>query len=579
MCGIACVAGDSNSAKYCYEALSQLEYRGYDSAGIAGIIEREIEIFKKEGRVKNIQSFADEFKAELVISHTRWATHGKPSDINSHPHLSNDKKIAIVHNGIIENYKDIKKHCQSQGVVFASDTDSECISQLISIEQGNILEKVKAATSMLKGSYALGILSLEDNAIVACAKESPLYIAKTTNGNMVASDVICFNGIASEYYAVKQNEYVLITKDEIIVYTKDFEKKKVQYLSLDSLNINVDLAGNKYYMLKEIKEIPKVINKIASTTEQINSKVLKLFEGKKTIKIIGCGTAYHASMYGAKVLQDALRVPCDACVASEFIYANNIIDSKTLCIFVSQSGETADTLSAQKLCKQSGAKTLAITNVEYSALAKVCDEYLSVYAGREIAVASTKAYIAQILIFYLLAKKLKGESFDLKPLEKSAKQMIKIDEELVNYVTKENKIFYLGRQLDYVSALEAALKLKEITYKGAEGYAAGELKHGTIALIEDNTLVIVFATDEAIIDKTLSGLQEVKARGAKIVLVSYKKYKTKDADYFIEVPKLDKELSCILSILPLQLLAFKVCIKLNLNPDKPRNLAKSVTVE
>ncbi len=582
MCGIACVAGGKNSGEFCYKALEKLEYRGYDSAGIAYLDKGEIKVFKQEGCVKNIEQVSKDCKSKLVITHTRWATHGKPSQINAHPHLSYDKSIAVVHNGIIENHQDIKN--KLKGFSFVSETDTECVANLIASKSGTILQKVKKSVEELKGSYALAILDKKSRSIVATRKKSPLYVAQTIQGNMIASDIICFAKIAKSYYELKEGEFAKVTEHKLEIYDRNFVSIKPEFTMLDESSQDASKQGFEFFMEKEINEIPAVIKKIYTEYKcpSLISKALKIFDNIDSVILIGCGTAYHASLYGAKVLSCAINKPCEAYIASEYKYSNPIIKN-SLAIFVSQSGETADTIGCATLLKNQGVKTLAITNVCHSSLAKLCDVCLPVFAGAEIAVASTKAYVAQILVLYILAKYLANSEYDLKDIEHLADdaiKMINIDEDLVNFIKESQKVFFIGRQFDSITAKESALKLKEISYKSAEGYPAGELKHGTIALIEPNTPVIVFATCKYLLEKTLSSGEEVRARGAKVIVVAPKDFMPHGYNYEVELPcGYGSDILSILAVIPFQLLAFKVSKALGYNPDKPRNLAKSVTVE
>lgn len=584
MCGIACVAGGKGSAIECYKALSKLEYRGYDSAGMAYLTKDEICLKKQTGMVAGIEKFAKNCKAGLVISHTRWATHGKPTEENAHPHLSYSKELAIVHNGIIENFMQIKSNLEKEGIKFKSQTDSECIANLIASKKGKIIEKVRASIKQLVGSYAIAILDKKSKRIVATRKISPLFISKTKKGVMVASDIICFNGIASSYYSLKEGEIAVVSSRGFKLFDENGKQIKPCYSKLTQTEEEVSKQGYQYFMEKEICEIPAVIKRIQMQykNKEVLKSALKLFDGVKNVVLVGCGTAYHASMYGASVLQKVLGVPCEAKIASELKYSNIIIDN-TLAIFVSQSGETADTLGCATLFKERQAKTLAITNVMHSGLAKMCDAVLPVFAGAEIAVASTKAYVAQILVLYLLARCLENSDYDFKDLENladDAKNLINIDEEILELVKNATRVFFVGRGLDSITALESALKLKEISYKSAEGYPAGELKHGTIALIDEGSPVFVIATNKDMLDKTLNSGQEVKARGAKVIVVTFKSASVSGFDYKIDLPDAySSELLSIISVIPFQLLAFKASVLLGNNPDKPRNLAKSVTVE
>ncbi|MBQ3158628.1 MAG: glutamine--fructose-6-phosphate transaminase (isomerizing), partial [Clostridia bacterium] len=523
MCGIACLIGGKTAPIDCYKALEKLEYRGYDSAGMACITKDEILVHKKQGRVENLKEFALNTKASIVISHTRWATHGAPSEVNAHPHLSQNKDIALVHNGIIENYKEITESLKKKGINLVSQTDSESALELIANESGTLLEKTKKAIKQINGSYAFAIIDKKTKSIIGVRKNSPLYVAKTKQGIMLASDIICFNSLADSYYLLEEGEFVCISKRKIKIYDSELNTIKPQFTSLENVDHNADKMGYEYFMEKEIKEIPAVIKKIVSAyqNKELLEKVSPLFENINKIVLIGCGTAYHACMYGAKVLSRAIKKDCNAYIASEYKYSDPIIDHNTLGIFVSQSGETADTLGCVKLLKEKGAETLAVTNVLHSALVKMCDNYLPVFAGAEIGVASTKAYVAQILVLFILSKYLEDKEYIMNEeltLADKALKVIDINDEIVEFVVNNSKAFYIGRGFDSITALEGALKLKEIAYISAEGYPAGELKHGTIALIEDNTPVIVLATEKSLLEKTMSACEEVCSRGAKVIV-------------------------------------------------------------
>lgn len=585
MCGIVGVIADSDASKICYNSLEKLEYRGYDSAGIAGVNGEKINVFKKQGRVDNIKGFCFKNKDNIVIAHTRWATHGRPNEENAHPQLSFDKSIALVHNGIIENYQEIKNRLINQNISFVSETDTEVVCNLIATKNGSLLEKVQNACKEIVGSFAFAVIDNKSKEIVVAKNNSPLYVGFSENLKMVASDKICFAGKDLLNYTLEDGNFAVLTNKSVDIFDKNLNKIDAKFQKENLSDDEINLCGHKHYMEKEIFEIPAVIKRISA--EYLNFDKIKnavqLFNNINKIVLVACGTAYHASMYGAKVLKKATNKEADAFIASEFRYSSPIITDKTLAIFVSQSGETADTLAALKLCKENNAKTLAITNVPYSAIATGCDENLHICAGKEIGVASTKAYVAQILVLYILSKYIENNSYDISEienLEENAKQMMFIDENIVKMVLSKQKVFYIGRQFDYISSLESALKLKEISYKSAEGYAAGELKHGTIALIEKGTPVFVFATDENLFDKTLVSAEEVKSRGAKVILISPKSKNSQICDYKIDLPDgLSTELCSIIDLIPMQLLALETTVKLGLNPDKPRNLAKSVTVE
>jgi len=585
MCGIVGVIAEENASQICYNSLEKLEYRGYDSAGIAGFDGKSINVFKKQGRVENIKGYCFKNKDNIVIAHTRWATHGKPSEENAHPQLSFDKSIALVHNGIIENYQEIKERLSKQKINFVSETDTEVVCSLIATKTGSLLEKVHSASKEIVGSYAFAVIDNKSKEIVVAKNNSPLYVGFSKTLKMVASDKICFAGKDLANFTLEDGYFAVLSESGVEVFDKDLKKINAKFEKDNLSDDEINLCGHKHYMEKEIYEIPAVIKRISAeylNFEKIKNAV-KLFENIDKIVLVACGTAYHASMYGAKVLKKATNKEADAFIASEFRYSSPIINDKTLAIFVSQSGETADTLAALKLCKEKQAKTLAITNVPYSAIATGCDVNLHICAGKEIGVASTKAYVAQILVLYILSKYVENNLYDISEVEKleeSAKQMLSIDENIVKMVVSKQKVFYIGRQFDYISSLESALKLKEISYKSAEGYAAGELKHGTIALIEKDTPVFVFATDDWLFDKTLVSAEEVKSRGAKVILISPKSKNSQICDFKINLSdNLSTELCSIIDLIPMQLLALYTTTSLGLNPDKPRNLAKSVTVE
>lgn len=585
MCGIACLVGNKRAPEECYNALEKLEYRGYDSAGMALLTKEGIVIHKKQGRVENLKDFAFNSCSNIVISHTRWATHGEPNEINAHPHISQNKELALVHNGIIENYKELKEKLKEKGVNPVSQTDSEIALEIIAEEEGTVLQKVKNALKKLKGSYSFAIIDKKTKSIIGVRKNSPLYVAKTTKGIMLASDIICFNSLAVEYHLVQENEIIQISKGKLKIFDENLKQVSISFTKMMDVGHIADKMGFEYFMEKEIREIPAVIKRIVSNYQdkKIIKEVVPFFNDIEKIVLIGCGTAYHACMYGAKLLSSVLNIDCNAYIASEYKYSRPIISEKTLGIFVSQSGETADTLGCINLFKEKGAKTLAVTNVLHSAIVNICDGKLPVFAGAEIGVASTKAYVAQILVLYLLSKHLENPDYELieeLTLADKSKQVIKIDKEIVELIKASSKVFYIGRGYDSISSLEGALKLKEIAYISAEGYPAGELKHGTIALIEKGTPVIVFATEKKLFEKTMSACEEVCSRGAKVIVVCVNDTKIRDEFYKIELPSCEnEELESILSIIPLQLLAFEVSKGLGYNPDKPRNLAKSVTVE
>lgn len=583
MCGIVGIASRFNIAKNCYTALEKLEYRGYDSAGIVGINKKQIQVFKKQGRVKSIKDFCEKANFKTAIAHTRWATHGRPCEENAHPIVSFSGKIAIVHNGIIENYLELKQDLEKQGVVFRTQTDTEIICNLIEKQEGNILEKVKKACDKLVGSYAFAVICEGKNELVVARKSSPLYVGFTRFGNMVASDVLCFEKNA-KYCPLEDGEFALVSKTKIQIYSNSLEKEKKNFVTIQTGGEETNLCGFDFYMEKEINETPAVLKRVI---EEYRGKTkilpaIKLFQGVKNVEIIACGTAYHSGLYGAKILQETLGISVKSNIASEFRYEKNNVKENTLAILVSQSGETADTLRAGEMCKKNGYKILAIINAMESSMSRLADVSLNIFAGKEIGVASTKAYSAMCLVFYILANYLKNENYDTFEIEKLAdlsKDVLKVDKEIVEIVKNSNRVFFIGRQYDSISSLEGALKVKEISYKSAEGYPAGELKHGTLALIGSGTPVFVLSTDKDMHDKTMASAEEVSSRGGTIILIAPHGFDKGCANYVIRIGNLEREIAPILSIIPLQTIAFETAKTMGLNPDKPRNLAKSVTVE
>lgn len=579
MCGIVCLCG-KDAGKDCFTALKKLEYRGYDSAGMAGLKDGGIVCHKEKGRVQNLEGFALNFDASLVIAHTRWATHGQPSQLNAHPHLAFDGSLALVHNGIIENYQQLKKDLEKRGITSVSQTDTEVAANLIAAERGSPLKKVRSACQKMVGSFAFGVLFKDEGVVIGTRRGSPLYFARTNCGDMLSSDIVCFMGKANQFYAIKEGEFLCMGQSFVQLYNADLEPIDMVYEKLDKDETSISLNGYDSYMEKEIHDIPPMLSRLAQA--YLDGQKLKdasrLFEGKSRIVLVGCGTAYHASMFGAKVLGEALGLPAHAYIASELKYSKEKFKD-TIAIFVSQSGETADTLGCVNIFAGGGNNTVAITNVEHSALARSCQMYLPVMAGVELAVASTKAYVAQIMVLYMLSLFLTGRLCEklLAPLGPAAEQVIKSYDKLVELLLPAQRVFFIGRGYDSITSLEAALKLKEITYKSAEGYPAGELKHGTIALIERGTPVVIFATNDELFEKTMASAKEVKSRGAVTVLVSPR---DGDCDICLKLPHLDDEVAySLISIIPFQILSYKVCTGLGLDADKPRNLAKSVTVE
>ena len=608
MCGIVGYLGKRQATDVLIEGLSKLEYRGYDSAGVAVNTGNKLEIRKFKGRLAILEKDLQikPICGHLGIGHTRWATHGEPSDVNAHPHFNMDKTIAVVHNGIIENYLELRAELESEGVKFLSQTDTEIVAHMISkYYDGNLLEAVYKATERFRGAYALGVVCADnENELVAVRKDSPLVVGLGEDENMIASDIPAILKYTRKVYFLENGEFVHIQGQKVTILN---ENKEIVDKQINEITWDVESAskgGFDSFMAKEIHEQPKGVEDTLLRRLDENGKI-KLDDIKITkenldkinkIYIVACGTAYHAGLVGKYAIEKFAKIPVITDIASEFRYSDPFVDENTLLIIVSQSGETADTLAALRDAKEKGARVLSITNVVGSSIARESDDIFYTWAGPEIAVASTKAYTTQLMAFYMIALNLaqtKGsisedEYFNmiekLKEIPSKVEKVLECDD-LVLDIAKELKdkkdIFYLGRGLDYALAMEGALKIKEISYTHAEAFAAGELKHGTIALIEDGTPVIVIATQELLFEKMISNMQEVKARGAKVIAISkeHNKEVEKSADRVIYLPEIDDMLSSILSVIPMQLLAYHVAKLRGCDIDKPRNLAKSVTVE
>ena len=603
MCGIVGYVGNKEAKKILLEGLTKLEYRGYDSAGFAVMNDNNIGCLKCKGRVKNLieDKSINEFIGNLGIAHTRWATHGEPSTRNSHPHLDNEGKIAVVHNGIIENYVELKNSLLEKGYVFLSDTDTEVIPNLIDYyyklnNNENFLKAVKQATDDLLGSYALEIISIYNpEEIIVTRKDSPLVVGKGVGENYICSDVPAVLSYTNVFYYLGEKEFAVITKNDIKFYNNNLENISKDAKIVDWENSAADKGNFEDYMLKEIFEQPR---KVEETFDIANLKGLELekdyLKSINKIVIVACGTAKNAGTVAKNIFEALCRIETLVEVASEFRYRNPIIDNKTLAIFISQSGETADTIAALKLAKSKGAKTVAVTNVKGSSITREADFSIYTLAGPEIAVASTKAYTSQIALLTLMAMDFaeKLERVNKEVIESIKAEIPEISSK-INYVL-ENKekyhdiakdiinnrdVFFIGRGIDYAVAEEGALKLKEISYIHAESYSSGELKHGPIALIEKDVPVIGIITDEDLVEKSVSNMQEVISRGAKSIIVTNQEIDSDNFNYVINIPKINKLLSPILSVIPLQLISYYAAKEKSLDVDKPRNLAKSVTVE
>ena len=609
MCGIVGYLGNRQATEVLVEGLSKLEYRGYDSAGVAVNVGNELEIRKFKGRLAILAEDLENnpINGGLGIGHTRWATHGEPSDVNSHPHFNMAKTIAVVHNGIIENYMELREELQAEGVVFLSQTDTEVVAHLVDkFYEGNLLDAVYKATEKLRGAYALGVICKDNNnELVAVRKDSPLIVGIGEDENFIASDIPAILKYTRNVYFLENDEYVHIQGSNVTILD---ENRNVVEKELNEITWDVEAAskaGYDHFMLKEIYEQPSGVKE--TLIRRLNSDgEIQLDDIKMTnedlekinrVYIVACGTAYHAGLVGKFAIEKFAHIPVITDIASEFRYRDPFIDDKTLLILVSQSGETADTLASLRYAKEKGARILSVTNVVGSSIARESDDVFYTWAGPEISVASTKAYTTQLVSFYMIAldfaikkgtisreyynemiEKLK----DMPELvSKALEQETHIKEDVAKELKNATSAFYLGRGLDYNLAMEGALKIKEISYIHAEAFAAGELKHGTIALIEEGTPVIAIATQEELFEKMVSNMQEVKARGAYVIAIAqeHNKEVEKAADKVIYIPNVDDILSSILTVLPLQLLSYYVAVQRGCDVDKPRNLAKSVTVE
>ena len=606
MCGIVGYIGRGNTKKIILQGLKTLEYRGYDSSGIALISKGNIVVEKKAGRIEKLEESiaGKDYPSDIGIGHTRWATHGVPSDKNSHPHYSMDKSVAVVHNGIIENYQNLRKELVGKGFIFSSDTDTEVISQLIQdMYNGDILDTVEKVIKRLEGSYAIGVIHKDHPNELICAKEhSPLVIGIGNGENFIASDVSALLKYTKDVYYLEDGDIATLKIGSVEIFDRDKKTVSREKKHIDWSLEQATKCGYPHFMLKEIFEQPQVIKETFEKrvhNKKIDFSDILTYEEIKNINkiyIVACGTAYHAGLQGQFAFQKIAKLEVFTDVASEFRYSNPFIDEKTMVIFVSQSGETSDTLAALKEAKTKKALTVAITNVVGSTISREAHKVIYTMAGPEIAVASTKAYTTQITIFYLFSLyigKLKGvisdEKYqeylsDIENIPEKVQKVINNHEKIkfiAEYLKDKTNGFFIGRGLDYKIALEASLKMKEVSYIHTEAFASGELKHGTIALIESGTPVIVIATQKNLLDKSVSNIKEVKARGAYIITVGFENDESlkEVSDSFISLPLCDDLFSGFLSIIPLQLLAYYTSSLKGIDVDKPRNLAKSVTVE
>jgi len=606
MCGIVGYIGNKDALPILIDGLKRLEYRGYDSAGVA-IIGDDLKVVKTQGRISDLENKLknEELKGSIGLGHTRWATHGVPNDVNAHPHLSESKSIVVIHNGIIENYLELKKMLVKEGRTFRTDTDTEVIAYLIEeFYEGDLLKAVKKTVELLEGSYAIAVMSKnERDRFVAVRKDSPLVAGFGQGENFIASDIPAILPYTKNIIILENGDIIDVRREIINVYDKNLNLITRNIKRIDWRIEDAQKGGFKHFMLKEIFEEPDVIRE--AMRGRVRDAVvefpelnisLEYLKSVNQVYFVACGTAYHAGVFGKYLTEKYLRIPAQAEVASEFRYRDPVIDEHTLLFVISQSGETTDTLAALRFGKEKGARTVGIVNVVGSSVTREVDQVVYIHAGPEIAVASTKAYVAQVevillLIVYfakLLGKLTKEEESnivnDFQKLEEKARSIVLRSNEIADFVSTTKSIeetFYIGRNLDFALSLEGALKLKEISYVHAEGYPAGELKHGPLALVTPNSLVIAVITYGPLKEKTLSNIKEVKARGGKVLAIAQEGYNTIEevADRVFYVPKVTNDIGPIINVIPLQLIAYYMAEARGLDIDKPRNLAKSVTVE
>lgn len=610
MCGIVGYIGDKQAIPVLLDGLSRLEYRGYDSAGIAVIQGDAVHVEKAKGRLANLCERLEQvdYNASTGIGHTRWATHGEPSDINSHPHTDLKGGIAVVHNGIIENYMALQQWLIRRGYSFVSQTDTEVIAHLLNhYYKGDMLEAIAKTIARLEGSYALGIINRESPDAMFCVrKDSPLIVGIGNGENFIASDVPAILGHTRDVYYLGEREIAVITRSSVSFFNAFCEPVTLSPCHVDWDIAAAEKGGYEHFMLKEIHEEPRALRDtlaphVDAQTGMLRQDLMPLdadaVRGIRRLYIVACGTAYHAGVVSKYIMEALCRIPVETDIASEFRYRNSVATDEDTFLFISQSGETADTLAALREAKRIGATTIAITNVVGSSIAREADHVLYTWAGPEIAVASTKAYTSQLMMLYLLAidfatklgtldtEKAKALLAAMQALPQQAEQLVAQKANIQRFASRnfdKPTVFYIGRGLDYALALEASLKLKEVSYVFSEAYASGELKHGTIALVEEGTLIVALCTQTALLDKALSNIKEVKARGARVLAVVQEgtgEAIAQAADYTWEIPRVDDRLAPMLAIIPLQLFAYYMAVQNGRDVDKPRNLAKSVTVE
>ena len=609
MCGIVGYIGNRDSQNILLNGLKKLEYRGYDSAGIAVFTENGLEIRKSKGRLSVLENYCNErpLCGTIGIGHTRWATHGRPSDENSHPHTDNSVKFSVVHNGIIENYLMLKEELSAKGHRFVSETDTEVIAHLIAdLYKGDLVEAVRSAVKRMRGAFALAVMTEhEPDKLVAVRWASPLIIGVGEGENFIGSDIPALLEYTRNVFILEDGDLAVLTKDRVELMDLSGKNISREMVRVDWDLVTAEKAGFDHFMLKEIHEQPKAYrDTMGSRIDEKGERVILREIGMsdedlrslQNIHIVACGTAYHAGLVGKRVIETLTRVPVEVDIASEYRYRNPIITDKTLVVVISQSGETADTLAALREAKRRGARVVAITNVVGSSVAREADDVIVTWAGPEIAVASTKAYSSQLIALYLfglyLAQTLGTQEAvtirdllaELRKLPEQVEAILARSGEIKEFagrIARHKNLFFIGRGMDYAVVQEGSLKLKEISYIHSEAYAAGELKHGTLALIEEGIPVIALATEEDVFEKTLSNIKEVAARGARVIGIAGEgdTELIKAADQVFTIPRTHPLFTAALSVVPLQLLAYYTALALGHDVDKPRNLAKSVTVE
>ncbi|MBN1623861.1 MAG: glutamine--fructose-6-phosphate transaminase (isomerizing) [Clostridia bacterium] len=589
MCGIIGCTGSFDTAKVLLRGLSKLEYRGYDSAGIAVLCENEIKVIKCKGRLLNLAALVEEKNpgnCSVGIGHTRWATHGEPNDINSHPHVSGKGKFCVVHNGIIENYMDIRENLRSAGYSFVSETDSEVIAHLLEYNyKGDTVSCLRETVMQLEGSYALGVLDRDEpKKIFTARKDSPLILGLTDKGGIIASDIPAMLEYTRDIFIAEDGEIASVSDDAIIFYNQlglEIDKKTTH---VDWEAGSAEKGGFEHFMLKEIHEEPTAIRDTIANDAFDRMNIVK----PDRMHIIACGTAYHAGVVGKYVIEEMAGIPVEVEVASEYRYKNPIVGKNHLTVVISQSGETIDTLFAMRKAKEMGSRVIAVVNVVGSSIAREADDVFYTRAGPEIAVASTKAYSTQLTAMYMLASKLSEGKLKLDGLRRipdMIKGILSCKEDIQRFASDlfgGSSIFFIGRGLDYALSMEGSLKLKEISYIHSEAYAGGELKHGTIALIEEGTPVICSMTQPHIFSKMAGNVREIQARGAKVLSITSKSMENEAkrvSDMVISLPDIEPVYMPITAIVPMQLFAYYCAVLKGCDVDKPRNLAKSVTVE